>query len=510
MGYYTGGNNVHTNFHNAVGLVSAMSHVVDGSGPTLSYYANAYDAAGNLLLRTEGDGSSTAYTYDAIDQLLTETRTGSSAYFLHFDYDKNHNRQDEVNASGTYHSVYDADDELITYNGHTYTYDNNGNQLTDGTSTETYDDEDRLLTWTGGIGTDTFTYNGLGLRVGKSDSAGSHSLLMDGSSPASPILADSLGMVVLTPGLSENRNGSHVYYHADTLGSTRGITDGNENATDSLLFDAFGETVSRTGSTPTEAGYVGAAGYRTDADSHLMLLGNRYYNPATGRFLSQDPAGSGSNWYDYAANNPLTHTDPTGLELAPGSGGRHDMGAEWANYLEHDNGYDNPNFWTDIMHEFKETSAYIAIEKTQISGSNDFKKTVKDLLQTIISYDFGLNLLSQFTLDNKTLKIKYYAGPNSYWDNPVSNTISFNPDLVAEIQTTHGTAIATPDEVLEHEMGHDISGGLSDPGDYEFTGMYDIYATHGQDNISIYENPYREQKGENNRTDHSATIIWYW
>ena len=42
----------------------------------------------------------------------------------------------------------------------------------------------------------------------------------------------------------------------------------------------------------------------------------RYYNSSTGRFLSEDPIGFASydiNFYQYASNNPLNKTDPSGL-----------------------------------------------------------------------------------------------------------------------------------------------------------------------------------------------------
>ncbi|HEY3415172.1 MAG TPA: RHS repeat-associated core domain-containing protein [Armatimonadota bacterium] len=39
------------------------------------------------------------------------------------------------------------------------------------------------------------------------------------------------------------------------------------------------------------------------------MLGNRYYDPAIGRFISQDPAQDESNWYAYCGNNPLVAVD---------------------------------------------------------------------------------------------------------------------------------------------------------------------------------------------------------
>ncbi len=116
-----------------------------------------------------------------------------------------------------------------------------------------------------------------------------------------------------TPGLSERRGSTSKFYHTDALGSTRGITNTRQTATDSQLFDAWGMVVSRTGSTPTPFGFAGTSQYQTDPDSGLQLLGHRYYDPSTGRFITQDPARDGENWYAYCGNGPLGGVDPLGL-----------------------------------------------------------------------------------------------------------------------------------------------------------------------------------------------------
>lgn len=48
----------------------------------------------------------------------------------------------------------------------------------------------------------------------------------------------------------------------------------------------------------------------------MQLLGARYYLPALGRFLTQDPIGHQDrlNLYAYCENNPLSRVDPTGLQ----------------------------------------------------------------------------------------------------------------------------------------------------------------------------------------------------
>ena len=57
-------------------------------------------------------------------------------------------------------------------------------------------------------------------------------------------------------------------------------------------------------------------GYRgeyTDSESGLVYLRARMYDPETGRFINEDPAKDGLNWYVYCNGNPITFIDPFGL-----------------------------------------------------------------------------------------------------------------------------------------------------------------------------------------------------
>jgi len=214
-------------------------------------------------------------------------------------------------------NTYGTHDQLLTSGSKSYGYDSNGNctSVTVGTSVTSisYDYENRVtgITYPSSA-TNSFSYNGNDMRMQKVDSAGTANYLCDGTTPASAVLKD--GAAVYTPGLSERRGTTSKFYHGDALGSTRGITSSSQAVTDTVLYDGFGMTVSRTGTTPTPFGFVGKGQYQTDSDSGLMLLGHRYYDASVGRFISSDPAKAGDNWYAYCDNNPLQRTDPQGLD----------------------------------------------------------------------------------------------------------------------------------------------------------------------------------------------------
>jgi RHS repeat-associated protein len=100
------------------------------------------------------------------------------------------------------------------------------------------------------------------------------------------------------------------YLVADALGSVRGIVSSSGSLTASTSYDAWGNPEATGGLTSyTPFGFAG--GY-TDPSGLLYLIG-RYYDPATGQFLSVDPLVDETGQpYAYTGDDPVNRVDPSG------------------------------------------------------------------------------------------------------------------------------------------------------------------------------------------------------
>jgi RHS repeat-associated protein len=304
--------------------LSAAETVVRAGTPQTIDRLFSYDATYRLLGETisgSAGSASAGYTYDAVGNRLTRTTSGF--------------------APGTLDNqsfAFDPNDRL-----HTDTYDANGNTLFGAgfsqTQADRYDFENRLLERRSTIASVTRTvnlaYDGDGNRVSKTVNGVTTFYLVDDLNPTgyAQVLeelavagAQLVPIRLYTHGhdlLSQDQlldTGTNLVWSAsfhgyDGHGSVRYLTDLNGDVTDTYDYDAFGNLIAQTGTTPNLYLY---SGEQFDPDLGLYYLRARYHNPQTGRFWStdsfegfgQDPASL--HKYTYCANNPINCVDPSG------------------------------------------------------------------------------------------------------------------------------------------------------------------------------------------------------
>lgn len=255
--------------------------------------------------------ATTAYGYDPVGNRMSVT-TGGTARYAAYD---NANRLcwDNGATSGTCATP--------TTGATTYANDNAGNRTgrTAGgvTTTYAYDAANRLKTVSSGTTTTaTYAYDGDGYRVKKVVGSATTTYAWDrlGAGGLGAVVGDGAAEYAFGPAGLQQRTASATsqYAQGDGLGSVRLITDGAGNAAGAASFEPWGAP---KGGSATLGGF-GYAGEQTDAETGFVYLRARHYDPATGRFVQQDPLGLGggsTNLCAYAGDNPTMFTDPSGL-----------------------------------------------------------------------------------------------------------------------------------------------------------------------------------------------------
>jgi RHS repeat-associated protein len=218
--------------------------------------------------------------------------------------------------------TFDAANRLATFNGKSVTHDLDGNMVsgplpsTGAMGNYTYDSRNRLT----GAGGFAYRYNAEGNRVGLTSANETTTLTVDPQGAMPKVLERVKNGVrtryVYGAGLQYEVNdaGAATYYHYDQSGNTAALTNQAGAIIERVVYSPYGTIRYRQSNFDTPFLYGGFFGVMTDANG-LINMRARYYNPLTMRFLNSDPAMDGLNWYAYAGGNPISNSDPSGLNV---------------------------------------------------------------------------------------------------------------------------------------------------------------------------------------------------
>ena len=336
------------------GLYNGMQPVSGNAIQDLSY---TYDANGNITEIVDASATDSAktvtYSYDDLNRLTNASSTGAVSggnYNYTYSYDalgnvlsRTENSTTTNYAYATSTAAYLNPDARASVGNKNYTYDNNGNltSIAVGTSTPvssyTWDYNNRMTQSVGNNATTTYAYDYTGQRVKMTVATTSSATTyypskyynITGSTPTKNIFLPDGTLIATVVGTGATTTVSYI--HPDHLGGMNVSTDESGAVNQILDFYPYG-----TKRLDEQTGFNSQrqfANYEYDSSTNLNYLNQRYYDPTTAGFISQDPVflDMGTdlrqynkemiellsdpqelNSYSYARNNPIINVDPTG------------------------------------------------------------------------------------------------------------------------------------------------------------------------------------------------------
>ena len=219
----------------------------------------------------------------------------------------------------------DDNDRLVQQGSTSYTYDDNGNTLTENdgitVTTSVYDSRNRLVGSDAGGAVIEMAYDADGLRIRKGGDGETTEYLVDTNRDYGQVLfertgSSALGYTFGTDLLGLTSSNERYAYHLDGLGSIRILSDAFGSLSDEIFYSASGEILAGNNLASNNFLY---SGEQFDVQLDAINLRARFYRPSKGRFDSRDPFVGFQNLpislnkYVYANLDPANGIDPSGL-----------------------------------------------------------------------------------------------------------------------------------------------------------------------------------------------------
>ena len=288
-----------------------------------------YDLKGNIVSRQNTNGT-TNFQYDNLNRLIDEQGPQATQAFT---YDANGNRLTDGVGSYTYAPNSNV---MATEHGNTVVHDVVGNLTENGQGiTYEYNQAGRLKrVYDNSTLVATYTYNAFGQRTRKVTPSSTtvyhydlngqliEETLADGAPQTTYVWRDNKPTaVIFEPSTSSNNTALEkaVYLHTDHLNTPRSATDNAKTTVWRWETDAFGSmAVDSDSDSDGNQTVVNLRfpGQYFDIESGLHNNWNRYYMGSIGRYATSDPIGldGGQNTFSYVFQSPIRFIDPTGLD----------------------------------------------------------------------------------------------------------------------------------------------------------------------------------------------------
>jgi RHS repeat-associated protein len=308
----------------------APTSITLSEGSTLQEFAYSDVPSGAIASETDtpsSDLSPAAYAYDAQSRVTQETPGTDSANYYAKDASGNLTTI-PTGASATHDDSSELTSSVLSDTTTDYTYDASGNRTQESvddsaTVSASFNGANELTSYSNAVAnTSSATYDGDGLRTSATSTPTgggetTQSFVWNTTTSVPVLLMDSTNAYIYgpngTPFEQVNLSTGTIHYLvADVLGSVRGVVSSAGSLAASTSFDAWGNPQTDGGlNTYTPFGFAG--GY-TDPTGLLYFI-NRYYDPATGQFVSVDPMVNVTNQpYAYAGDDPVNAIDLNGLD----------------------------------------------------------------------------------------------------------------------------------------------------------------------------------------------------